>query len=106
MTGLETGEQLALALRNAAADRHMSVSKFIKPITADPNKYLRQLAEAREPRPSTRERIRALIEGSPIPRAYRIAVVPVELPRRQCAGRNSTAAGCHPRSLPKMRCPR
>lgn len=89
MTGLETGEQLALALRAAAAARHISVGNFIKPLTADPNKYLRQLAEAREPRPSTRERIRALIDGAPIPRAYRSEALVPEPPRRRVHSENA-----------------
>lgn len=64
---LPTGQQLVVALRTAAHARAMTVSEFVTPLTNCPNSFLGQLGNARTPQPATIARIRALIDGQPIP---------------------------------------
>lgn len=65
---LETGEDIAAALRAAAVQNGVPLYHFLRPITADPSKWLAQVRIARAPKSSTKDRVRALIAGEPIPR--------------------------------------
>lgn len=90
----ETGAQLADAIRMAARERGVPLTQFLMPLTAEPRKYMSQLTEAQSPRPLTRNRIRALLDETTMPRPRRIqtrdetprldvAKEPVEPPRQR-----------------------
>ena len=81
-TELQTGAQFADALRRAAADRGMQLSAFLAPLTASPGKFMKQLTEAKAPRPLTAHRIRALINGAAMPRPRGIRLAELDAPRR------------------------
>lgn len=67
-TPLDTGEQIAAALRAAAAEKKLPLLHFIRPLTAQPLSWLRQVQMARLPTRRTRDRVRALLAGEPLPR--------------------------------------
>jgi hypothetical protein len=77
-----TGAQFADALRQAAAERGMQLSAFLVPLTAAPGKFMKQLTEAKAPRPLTANRIRALIADTAMPRPRGIRLSEVDAPRR------------------------
>lgn len=66
---LDTGEQIATALRAAAAERKLPLLNFIKPLSAQPASWLKQVQMARLPTRRTRDRVRALLAGEPLPRS-------------------------------------
>ncbi|NWK96544.1 hypothetical protein DM806_12910 [Sphingobium lactosutens] len=82
MTNLETGAQYADALRQAAHQRGVPLTAFIAPLTASPRKFMTQLTEARAPRPLTRNRIRALLDETTMPRPRGIRLVD-DAPRKE-----------------------
>lgn len=63
-----TGRELADAIHAAARAAGMTPNAFIKPLrSSDPTKWLRQLAEAKTPKPHTVDRVHALLAGEPVP---------------------------------------
>lgn len=64
-----TGAQLIVAIEAEARRRNLTVARFIEPLTPHPQNWLKQLAIAKRPKPLTVERVRALLEGAPIPDA-------------------------------------
>lgn len=62
-----TGVELVRQLRSAASSEGVSLNRFVRPLTTDPTKFIQQMEDARKPTPITIERVRALIEGRPIP---------------------------------------
>ena len=66
---LDTGEQIATALRAAAAERRLPLLRFIKPLSAQPASWFKQVQMARLPTRRTRDRVRALLAGEPLPRS-------------------------------------
>lgn len=69
MTGLDLYDELARAARAAG----VGVSRFIRPLSSNPDTWLSQLKVAQNPTSRTIERVRALIEGRPIPPNQRAA---------------------------------
>lgn len=74
---MTTGQQLAREIRTAAEAADMSLYRFLLPICRNPSSFMNQLERTAEPRPFTLERVRALIEGGPLPQMTRKIVVTV-----------------------------
>lgn len=62
-----SGLDLVHQLRVEADRRGELLSEFVAPLARDPRKFIRQLKTAARPTPVTIARIRALIEGEPLP---------------------------------------
>jgi hypothetical protein len=72
-----TGQQLAREIREAAEAADMSLYRFLQPICRNPSSFMNQLQRAAEPRPFTLARVRALINGTPMPQLTRKIVVTI-----------------------------
>lgn len=65
-----SGQDLVDALRAAAAKRRVTLKGFVAPlVTSSADNFLGQLGRASRPTQLTIDRVRALIEGKPIPPA-------------------------------------
>ncbi len=63
MTGLDLYQELVEGARAAGT----GVRAFVAPLSNNPATFLDQLKQAKKPKARTRERVRALLEGRPIP---------------------------------------
>jgi hypothetical protein len=45
----------------------VTLGEFVRPLSGQPSKYVRQLQQAQQPGPRTIERVQALIAGRPVP---------------------------------------
>lgn len=62
-----TGAELLGEIERAALERQISLADLARPLTVSPGPWLAQLGRAARPKPLTIARVRALIEGGPIP---------------------------------------
>lgn len=62
-----TGEQLVDRLRTFAVAQGMSLQTLARQLSPEPAKWLQQLRIAQNPKPSTVQRIEALLAGRPVP---------------------------------------
>lgn len=66
-----TGAHLVALVEQAARQRGLPINDFARPLSSDPNGWLEQLTLAIRPQTWTIARVRALIEGRPIPETPR-----------------------------------
>lgn len=66
---MTTGAELVAAIRRRAHQLGLSVGKFAAPLSPNTTAWLRQTERAESPKPHTIERVRALLEGRPVPGA-------------------------------------
>lgn len=64
-----TGGELVRAIRRRAYERGMTVSAFAAELSPNVMTWLRQTENAAAPKPHTIERVKALLEGRPVPPA-------------------------------------
>jgi hypothetical protein len=92
-----TGEQLHAELTAAAARARVSLREFVEPLFNEPNWKLEQLRIAKCPTQSTIDRVRALVEGRPIPPTARVGNYRRADPRHlQMTRAEAEAAGIPP----------
>lgn len=65
--GLTSGAEVAMAIRRAATERGQSLYEFARPLSPHPGSWVNQLEKQDLPRPHTIDRVRALLEGRPVP---------------------------------------
>jgi hypothetical protein len=71
-----TGADLVHQLWIAARANGVMIGDYVRPLTNQPPRYLRQLRAAERPGPQTIARIEALIAGAPIPEPRSRNVLP------------------------------
>lgn len=62
-----SGEELADAVRSAAARAGQSVWRYAAPIHSNPTSFINTLEVTRCPKPATVARVQALLDGRPVP---------------------------------------
>ena len=63
----ENGADVVAAVKAAARSKGVPVLRFIAPLSASPHRWLRDVAQASHPREVTLARVRALLDGEPLP---------------------------------------
>jgi hypothetical protein len=80
MSPLKTGADYLADLRRAAREAGKSFSSYVSAIHSNPTMLARNLESATQPRPATIARIKALINGQPIPDLMRVMDIALPLP--------------------------